>query len=52
MKAYIHGHIHHWSLAAHQDIHIVNTLATSYVADPQNPPPAGPWPASASVASN
>lgn len=34
VKAYIHGHIHHWSLAAHQDIHIINTLATSYVADP------------------
>lgn len=34
VKAYIHGHIHHWSLAVHQDIHIINTLATSYVADP------------------
>lgn len=33
VKAYIHGHIHHWSLAAHEDIHIINTPATSYVAN-------------------
>lgn len=35
VKAYIHGHIHDWSLAAHQDIHIVNTPAVSYVANPK-----------------
>jgi 3',5'-cyclic AMP phosphodiesterase CpdA len=32
VKAYLHGHIHFRSLAKHQDIHIVNTPATSYVA--------------------
>jgi Icc protein len=31
----MHGHIHHRSLAAHRAIHIVNTPATSYVANPQ-----------------
>jgi 3',5'-cyclic-AMP phosphodiesterase len=35
VKAYIHGHIHDRSYAEHQGIHIVNTPATSYVADPQ-----------------
>lgn len=35
VKAYVHGHIHHWSRAAHQDIHIVNTPAVSYVANPK-----------------
>lgn len=35
VKAYIHGHIHHRSLARHEDIHIVNTPATSYVANPE-----------------
>lgn len=35
VKAYIHGHIHDWSLAAHQDIHIINTPAVSYVANPK-----------------
>lgn len=35
VKAYIHGHIHDRSLAAHQGIHIINTPATSYVADPK-----------------
>ncbi len=34
VKAYVHGHIHHRSLARHADIHIVNTPATSYVAKP------------------
>lgn len=34
VKAYVHGHIHDRSLAAHQGIHIVNTPATSYVANP------------------
>ncbi len=34
VKAYIHGHIHDRSYAIHQDIHILNTPATSYVADP------------------
>lgn len=35
VKAYIHGHIHDRSYAAHQGIHILNTPATSYVADPK-----------------
>ena len=35
VKAYIHGHIHDRSFAAHQGIHIINTPATSYVADPK-----------------
>lgn len=35
VKAYVHGHIHHRSLARHADIHIVNTPATSYVANPK-----------------
>lgn len=35
VKAYIHGHIHDRSIAEHQGIHIVNTPATSYVADPK-----------------
>ncbi len=34
VKAFVHGHIHHWSLAAHQDIHIINTPAVSYVGNP------------------
>jgi Icc-related predicted phosphoesterase len=34
VKAYIHGHIHDRSIAQHQGIHIINTPATSYVADP------------------
>lgn len=34
VKAYIHGHIHDRSLAAHQGIHIINTPATSYVGNP------------------
>lgn len=36
VKAYVHGHIHHRSLARHADIHIINTPAISYVANPQN----------------
>jgi 3',5'-cyclic AMP phosphodiesterase CpdA len=35
VKAYIHGHIHDRSLAEHEGIHIINTPATSYVADPE-----------------
>ncbi|MDQ3621430.1 MAG: metallophosphoesterase [Verrucomicrobiota bacterium] len=35
VKAYLHGHVHDWGLAAHAEIHIVNTPATSYVANPQ-----------------
>lgn len=35
VKAYVHGHIHHWSLAAHQEIHIINTPAVSYVGNPK-----------------
>ncbi|MCA8985774.1 MAG: metallophosphoesterase [Planctomycetaceae bacterium] len=34
VKAYIHGHIHDRSQAEYQGIHILNTPATSYVADP------------------
>ncbi len=34
VKAYIHGHIHDRSYAMHREIHILNTPATSYVADP------------------
>lgn len=35
VKAYIHGHIHDRSLAKHKGIHIINTPATSYVANPK-----------------
>lgn len=35
VKAYIHGHVHDRTLAAHRGIHIINTPATSYVADPK-----------------
>jgi Icc protein len=35
VKAYIHGHIHDRGVAEHRGIHIVNTPATSYVADPK-----------------
>ncbi|MFZ9089865.1 MAG: metallophosphoesterase family protein [Planctomycetaceae bacterium] len=34
VKAYLHGHIHDRTLAVHQGIHIINTPATSYVANP------------------
>jgi 3',5'-cyclic AMP phosphodiesterase CpdA len=34
VKAYLHGHIHDRSYAEHQGIHILNTPATSFVADP------------------
>ncbi len=34
VKAFIHGHIHHRSIAQHEGIHILNLPATSYVADP------------------
>jgi 3',5'-cyclic-AMP phosphodiesterase len=33
VKAYVHGHIHHWSRAKHRGIHIINTPATSYVGN-------------------
>ncbi|MBL4882992.1 MAG: metallophosphoesterase [Planctomycetaceae bacterium] len=33
VKAYFHGHIHDRGFAKHKGIHIVNCLATSYVAD-------------------
>jgi predicted phosphodiesterase len=33
VKAYLHGHIHHRNFFQHEDIHILNTPATSYVAD-------------------
>lgn len=35
VKAYIHGHIHDRTNAEHQGIHIINTPATSYVANPK-----------------
>jgi 3',5'-cyclic AMP phosphodiesterase CpdA len=35
VKAYIHGHIHDRSFAEHRGIHIINTPATSYVANPE-----------------
>lgn len=35
VKAYFHGHIHDRGFAEHQGIHIINTPATSYVADPK-----------------
>lgn len=34
VKAYVHGHVHDRKYAEHEGIHILNTLATSYVADP------------------
>lgn len=34
VKAHIHGHVHDWTLAAHSGIHIINTLATSFVGAP------------------
>ena len=34
VKAHIHGHVHDWTLAAHSGIHIINTLATSFVGTP------------------
>lgn len=33
VKAYVHGHIHHWSHARHRGIHIINTPAISYVGN-------------------
>jgi Icc protein len=33
VKAYLHGHIHHRDFYRHAGIHILNTPATSYVAD-------------------
>lgn len=36
VKAYVHGHIHHWSLAEHEGIHIINTPATSYVGNKEH----------------
>jgi 3',5'-cyclic AMP phosphodiesterase CpdA len=33
VKGYIHGHIHHRNFFEHESIHILNTPATSYVAD-------------------
>jgi 3',5'-cyclic AMP phosphodiesterase CpdA len=35
VKAYIHGHIHHRNHFEHRGIHILNTPATSFVANPQ-----------------
>jgi 3',5'-cyclic-AMP phosphodiesterase len=34
VKAYIHGHIHHRNHSQHRKIHILNTPATSFVANP------------------
>jgi 3',5'-cyclic AMP phosphodiesterase CpdA len=33
VKAYVHGHIHHRNFFEYQGVHILNTPATSYVAD-------------------
>jgi 3',5'-cyclic AMP phosphodiesterase CpdA len=33
VKGYMHGHIHDWNLALHSGIHIVNTLAASFVGN-------------------
>jgi 3',5'-cyclic-AMP phosphodiesterase len=33
VKAYLHGHIHHREFYVHEGIHLLNTPATSYVAD-------------------
>jgi 3',5'-cyclic AMP phosphodiesterase CpdA len=33
VKGYIHGHVHDWTLAQHSGIHIINTLASSFVAN-------------------
>lgn len=33
VKAYIHGHIHDWTLAMHSGIQIINTLASAMVAN-------------------
>ncbi|MCC6510429.1 MAG: metallophosphoesterase, partial [Pirellulaceae bacterium] len=33
IKAYIHGHVHDWTLAMHSGIQIVNTLASAMVAN-------------------
>ncbi len=35
VKAYIHGHIHHRNYFEHRGIHILNTPATSFVANPK-----------------
>lgn len=36
VKAFVHGHIHHRNFFEHEDIHILNTPATSFVANPAN----------------
>lgn len=33
VKAFIHGHVHDWTLGMHTGIHVVNTLASAMVAD-------------------
>jgi len=33
VKAFIHGHVHDWTLGIHAGIHVVNTLASAMVAD-------------------
>jgi len=33
VKAFIHGHVHDWTLGMHAGIHVVNTLASAMVAD-------------------
>lgn len=35
VKAYIHGHIHHRNHFQHRGIHLLNTPATSFVANPE-----------------
>lgn len=39
VKAYVHGHVHMWSRAAHAGIHIINTPATSSVGNPAEATP-------------
>jgi 3',5'-cyclic-AMP phosphodiesterase len=35
VKAYVHGHIHHWNYSQHRGIHILDTPATSFVLRPE-----------------
>lgn len=35
VKAYVHGHVHRWALASQAGVHVANTPATSYVANPK-----------------
>ena len=37
VKAYIFGHTHHWSLAKHEGIHLVNLPPVAYLFQPSDP---------------